>query len=81
MLFIFFFTEFTVLFFTKMHQAMSWCRLRYLKRAFATSSAVSTSKSSGCPRVNEINIQLLSESLHKQVMLNNDIMYFIIQCL
>ncbi|KAL4228151.1 hypothetical protein ACF0H5_013584 [Mactra antiquata] len=43
---------------------MSWCKWQWLRRSFSTSSR---NRNSIKPRINEINIQLLSESLHKQI--------------
>ena len=43
---------------------MSWCKLRLLRRRFMTSPRRYCCNK---PRVNEVNIQLLSENLHRQI--------------
>ncbi|XP_060583386.1 uncharacterized protein LOC132739651 [Ruditapes philippinarum] len=46
---------------------MSWCKLCALRRGFSTSCHLSINR----PRVNEINIQLLSETLQQQIFRNS----------
>lgn len=46
---------------------MSWCKLSAVRRGLSTSSRLNVDR----PRVNEINIQLLSESLYKQIFGEN----------
>ncbi|XP_053406122.1 DNA polymerase subunit gamma-1-like [Mercenaria mercenaria] len=45
---------------------MSWCKLHAIRRGLSTSCSLNVDR----PRVNEINIQLLSESLQQQIFGN-----------